>query len=91
MISLLKKKTYKPNYSKETIFKIYTFDSDLLIEYYNAFVKLGAVIDYISGMADYYSDFVRQPFFSSTGICHDILVPVLLYSHKGFLQYNPCW
>lgn len=57
MISFFKKHIDKPDYSKEIIFQLYTFNSNLLIDYYNVFVKMGAVIESISGKKDYYSDF----------------------------------
>jgi hypothetical protein len=57
MISFLKKQEEKPDYSKEIVFKLYTFNPNLLIDYYNAFVEMGAVVENISGISDYYSDF----------------------------------
>lgn len=57
MISFFKKQIDKFDYSKETIFQLYTFDSNLLINYYNVFVKMGAVVESISGKKDYYDAF----------------------------------
>jgi predicted membrane GTPase involved in stress response len=57
MISFFKKQVTKPDYSKEIVFQLYTFNSNVLLDYYNAFIKMGAVIESIAGKNDYYSDF----------------------------------
>jgi hypothetical protein len=57
MISFFKKQEAKPDYSKEIVFQLYTFNPNLLVDYYNAFIKMGAVVENISGINDYYSDF----------------------------------
>jgi hypothetical protein len=57
MISFFKKQIDKTDYSKEIIFQLYTFNSNLLTDFYNVFVKMGAVIESISGQRDYHSDF----------------------------------
>jgi hypothetical protein len=57
MISFFKKQEAKPDYSKEIVFQLYTFNPNLLVDCYNAFVKMGAVVENISGINDYYSDF----------------------------------
>lgn len=57
MISFFKKQEAKPDYSKEIVFKLYTFNANILVDYYKAFVKMGVVVENISGISDYYSDF----------------------------------